>query len=384
MSRKKIKVLFDANPLVNGSKSGVGYYTHALISALAKNYPDDIQLVGHYFSFLGRKDNASLPEAKNITYVKSRLVPGKVISVCRILGFQPPLELFFKRRGDVAIFTNFVCLPSLLRTPRITVVHDLCYIDIPQYVSEKNRNFLKKFVPRALKMSSRIITISNFTKETIQKNYGTADSKFLITPIPPMEKLSSNNYDLSSIGVRGKFILFVSTLEPRKNVINLVKAYEKLPRKLREEYGLVLAGGTGWYMEETISYIQALQAKGLKIITPGYISDECRAALYENASLFVMPSHYEGFGMPILEAMSYDIPTAVSDIGVFHEVAGNAAVYFDKDNTESIALTIEDILSNNDKRDLLVSRGAKRVAMFDWEDVAKNVFEKLKSTLNKS
>lgn len=374
---KKLTVLFDANPLVNGNKSGVGYYSFYLISALAKNYPNDVQLIGHYFSFLGRKDKAALPQADNITYKKSRLIPGKIISVCRALGFQPPLELFFRRRGDAALFTNFVCLPSIFKTPRLTAVHDLCYIDLPDYVSEKNRNFLIKFVPKALKMSSKIITISKFTKKMVQKNYGTPESKFLLTPIPPAEKLPSNGFDLSSIGVDGKFMLLISTLEPRKNVINLAKAYEKLSQQQRDEYSLVLAGGMGWYMEETMSYIQALQKRGYKIITPGYISDDCRAALYENASLFVMPSHYEGFGMPILEAMSYGVPTAVSDISVFHEVAKDASVYFDKDDVGSMARVIGNVLDDKDLQKELISKGRQHLKSYDWEIVATDLYNSI-------
>ncbi len=378
MNKKPLTILFDANPMVNGNKSGVGYYTHSLIQALADNYPDHIKLVGHYFSFLGKKDHLALPRAKNIQYVRSRLIPGKVLSITRRLGFQPPLEIFFKRTGDTAIFTNYFSLPSIFKIPRMVVLHDLCYIEAPQFVSKKNREFIKRFVPHAVKTASRIITISDATKRAIKKYYSVPDDKFVITPIPPIVKHPDRGYDLAGIGVKGTYILFVGTLEPRKNILGLVQAYEQLLPALRDEYQLVLAGGVGWYMEETQEYIAGLKKQGLQIITPGYISDDAKAALYEHANLFVLPSHYEGFGMPILEAMDYGIPTAVSDIEVFHEVAGSASLYFDKDSPASIAKAMAKVLGSPDLQKELVAKGHERLKSYNWQDIAQSVYENIK------
>ncbi|HUP26104.1 MAG TPA: glycosyltransferase family 1 protein, partial [Candidatus Limnocylindrales bacterium] len=212
----------------------------------------------------------------------------------------------------------------------------------------------------------------------IKKYYSVPEEKFVMTPIPPIPKGSGRGFNLADIGVKGKYILFVGTLEPRKNVLNLVKAYEQLPSVQRDNYQLVLVGGTGWYMEETMEYISRLQDKGIAIITPGYISNEAKAALYEHASLFVLPSHYEGFGMPILEAMDYGIPTAVSDIEVFHEVAGNASLYFDKDSPASIAGAMARVLTNPALQKELVAKGRERLQAYSWQKVAQSVYESIR------
>lgn len=382
MKNKPIKILFDANPLVNGKKSGVGYYTQGIIQALADNYPDDVRLVGHYFSFLGRKDTVDLPTAPNIRYVRSKLLPGKILSVTRKLGFQLPLELFFKQRGDVALFTNFVSLPSITGIPTLVAVHDLCFKDVPQFVAEKNRIFLHRFVPRSIKSARLVITISEETKLAIKHHYQTDDSKFIITPIPPAPKTQTERANVLDLGVTKDYLLFISTLEPRKNIINLVKAYEQLPEHIREKYQLVLAGGPGWYMEETILYIKNLQSKGYGIILPGYVSDAERAALYSNAKLFVFPSHYEGFGMPILEAMNYGVPTAVSDIPVFHEVAGDASMYFDKDDAVDIAKVITKILETPEIQAQLVNAGNVRLRNYSWKTVAQGLLKSIKETVH--
>ncbi|MBA3758279.1 glycosyltransferase family 4 protein [Candidatus Saccharibacteria bacterium] len=378
MKNKPLKILFDANPLVNGNKSGVGYYTQGLVQALADNYPTEIELVGHYFSFLGRKDKIALPTAQNIRYVRSKLVPGKILSITRKLGFQLPLELFFKQRGDVALFTNFVSLPSITNIPIIVAVHDLCFEDVPQYVAEKNRSFLRRFVPRSISTAKLVITISETTKLAIKHRYQTDDNKFVITPIPPSSPVHTKQTSTSSFGIKKDYVLFVSTLEPRKNVINLVKAYEQLSENIRDTHQLVLAGGQGWYMEETLTYIKNLQGNGYGIILAGYVSDVQRAELYTNTKLFVVPSHYEGFGMPILEAMSYGVPTAVSDIPVFHEVAENASLYFDKDNPGAIAEAITTMLDSIEVREKYIKLGNERLKNYDWQVVAEKLLSSIK------
>lgn len=379
MHRKKIRILIDVNPVVQSNRSGVGYYTLGLVQAIADLYPDDVELIGHYFSFLGKKDRMNLPSAANIKYKRSRIIPEKILSITRRFGFQLPIELLFKGRGDYALFTNFVSLPSLTNIPTIVAVHDLCFEEIPDYVAEKNRNFLKCFVPKSIEKSWRVITISDSTKQAIQKHYAIDNKKIIVTPIPPPVDLPKGNKALlKELGVEKDYLLFVSTLEPRKNVIQLVEAYVQLPPSIRDTHQLVLAGAPGWYMEDTMSRIKELQDQGLGIILAGYVSDETRAALYAHTKLFVFPSHYEGFGMPILEAMSYKVPTAISDIPVFHEVAGNASIYFDKDSPDSIAQAITKVLSDQQLAKRLVANGQRNLQRYSWEDVAKIVYDSLR------
>ncbi len=376
MKNRKLKILFDANPLVNGSKSGVGYYTYSLIKSLADDYPEDIELVGHYFNFLSRKKNLDLPSAKNISYRQSKLLPGKVLSISRKFGDFLPLEFFFKQSADAVIFSNFVNLPSVLNIPSILVIHDLCYEEVPEYVSEKNRLYLQKNVPRSIKRSDLVVTISEESKKKIIQFYKTPKEKIIITTIPPF---TPSGLKKAEKPYKKDFILFISTLEPRKNVVNLVKAYESSDSDIRDNYSLVLAGGMGWYMEEDMKYISDLQSKGLDILTPGYISDKERHNLYCNASIFAFPSHYEGFGMPILEAMHYGIPTVVSDIPVFHEVADDATIYFDKDNPESIAKSISNVLKDKKIQEKLIQNGFKNLKRFNWHNnsdlLYKNILE---------
>jgi glycosyltransferase involved in cell wall biosynthesis len=182
------------------------------------------------------------------------------------------------------------------------------------------------------------------------------------------------------MGITGNYLLFFGTLEPRKNLIGLMHAYEKLPPNLRNQYSLVIGGGKGWKDGEILESLDRLKQSGANIIQTGYVSDEERAALYMQATLYVMPSYYEGFGMQLLEGMTYRVPMVVSDIPVLREVAGEAAAYCGTDSS-SIASTLENILANPSRRKKLVLAGDKRLADFSWSDVAKDVYSHIRGAV---
>lgn len=374
MKNRPIKLLFDVNPLVNSQKSGVGYYTEHLLSALAARYPKELQITAVYSNFLNKKQ-LTLPEIPNITYKCNAIIPSKVINILRRFGFELPIELFSSRKADFIIYPNFVGFRSVRKTPSAVVLHDLGYLDCPQYLQPGNQSFLERFVPKTLKRSRFIITISEATKTAIQKHYSsTRTDDFVITPIPPVR---STDKPVELKGSPKKFILFVSTLEPRKNFISLVRGYMRLPKSLRREYGLVLAGGIGWNVEQDITEIKKLQATGENIITTGYISQSEKNWLLENAAIFVLPSHYEGFGMPILEAMAVGTPTAVSDIPVFREVSGEASVFFDQSDPDSIASALNNVIKDPKLQKKLVKEGHARVSKLDWNKIAESVYERI-------
>lgn len=377
MKNKPLTLLIDVSPLANSQKSGVGFYTERLLHALATSYPNELNIVGHYFNFLGKKEIV-LPKYNNVTYRCTQLFPSKLINIMRRFGIEPPIEFFLRKKGDFILYPNFVSYPSLRNTPSATVIHDLGYIEFPEYVQAPNRRFLARYVPRSIERSRFTVVISEVTKKAIIKNYATPADKFILTPIPPpliKAKPKKPNY------VSGKYILFVGTLEPRKNFINLVRAYMLLPKETRQEYALILAGKKGWYVDEQIEEIENLRKSGENIVMTGYFSDEEKTWLFENASLFVQPSHLEGFGMPILEAMDAGAPTIVSDIPIFKEVSGDASLYFNHQDVESIKSAILKVLQDKELGRNLQKKGAQRVSKMSWEDQAKKVFDQIQKEL---
>lgn len=365
------KVSFDANPMVS-QKTGIGQLSYELFSALARNNPN-IHFVGHYFDFLGKKNSRDLPSYPNLTYKKTILFPSKILNALRRIGIQLPFEIFCRSKADLLVFPNFVSTPSLFKTPSVLFVHDLSYVDVPSFISEKNGNYLRKWVGSSLRAAHYIITISEFTKKRIVEYYNIDSSKITVIPVPPKPLVEPNN---EHVDIIDNCILFVGTIEPRKNLLNLLGSYKLLEKRIQKLHPLVLAGGKGWKDDEILSTINRLRGQGVPIIKTGYVSDQQKSALYHRASIVIQPSHYEGFGMPVLEAMSYGKPVLCSDIEVFHEIAGDAAVYFDKDDPAAINDAISEILRNPEKQKEMSVKSTKHVKNYpSWDDVATQLSE---------
>lgn len=381
--KKRLKIIFDASPLLV-NKTGVAYYIERLVTQLAAQYPEDLELVGYYFNFLGRRPATHLPQAPNIRYRPVRLLPSKVIYQLRRFGLEIPLELLTKEQGDFVLFGNFLGYPMLHKTPSAPVIHDLTYLDLPQYVSAKNQRDLMRFVPRQIKRSSFTITVSQFSQQRIHDVYNVALDDILVTHIPPEQphkySQADNRKTLQAAGVTGPYMLFLSTIEPRKNLVSLIDAYAALPQATRDSYMLVIAGRIGWNCQAEIERLERAKAEGLRVIHLGYVDDQTRFTLFQSAALFVMPSSYEGFGMPILEAMSYGTPCLVSDIPVFHEVAGDAVRYFDHTSAKALTGSLQTLLNNKPDRQQLGQAGKRHAQEFRWEAVASKLYDKIRQT----
>jgi glycosyltransferase involved in cell wall biosynthesis len=172
--------------------------------------------------------------------------------------------------------------------------------------------------------------------------------------------------------IPGKYILFVGNIEPRKNIAGIVNAYGKLRGDLLTENCLVIVGGSGWLNDEILRLIAKYRSDGYRILLPKtFVGNDDLPALYSGASLFLFPSHYEGFGLPLLEAMACETPTLTSRCSSLPEVAGDAAYYADPNTPEMIARGIGEILTDEGLKKSLIEKGLKRVRRFTWEKSAR-------------
>lgn len=376
---RKVNVLFEASPMIDSQKAGVGHYVDHLIRTLASPANSEVRLGGYFFDFLRRKRKKA-PVLPGVRFYKIWLSPGKLLSLFRRLGMQPPLELFLWRKSDIVFFTNYVALPLLRKRKIALAVYDLGFLDHPEYVQPVNLKYMQRFCPGSIRQADLIVTISEFTKQRLLHHFPDLRAEVVVTPIPPVPLAhTANTQPLDSVVATGivpqKYILYVGTIEPRKNIECLVEAYALLPKEIREGYSLVLAGGKGWRDEGILAAIERERAAGHNIIQTGYITEQEKSALYDNAACFVLPSHYEGFGMPIFEAMQHSVPVAISDIAVFHEVGGDAALFFNKDDPHDIAKKITRLLEDKSLRNQLIASGKERLDLFSWETNARIISE---------
>jgi len=376
--------MFDAHALI-GRKTGVGYYTSGLVSELARQYPDDIELVGYYHNFLYRKKTPNLPMAPNIRYRRIAFMPGQVVNMLRRFHIRMPIELLTLTRADFILYPNFLGLASFFKTPSASVIHDLTFVDLPQYVSGPNLYDLRRFIPAQIRRSSFLMTVSEFCRQRIHDVFHTDPHDILVTLVPPeapqlFSQVKQKDL-LKQMGITGDFFLTLSTVEPRKNVLAAIDAFLLLPDKLQKRYTLVITGMIGWNCDVEVARLKQVKDEGRNILHLGYVTEEQRAALYQTTTFYTSTSHYEGFGMTPLEAMSYSKACALSDIAVFHEIAGDGALYFDQTKPEQIAEAWQQLLADKALRVRQEKAAKQHSNTYSWSTIAHDVYGRIMQTL---
>ncbi len=374
-----MKIRLEISSLATRSPSGVGKYVKLLGEALDAS--NDFVLEGSYFNFLHRQPTPDI-NLRNKPRVNS-LIPLRVYAKLQSFNVAPPFDIFLPK-VDLAIFPNFATWPSVRSKLVATVVHDLTYLYYPEVVEEKNLAHLRRMVPRSIKKADFIITVSESVKAELVKEFSLDPSRCVVTTIPPDESFftkSDNEIHKKYHIPTKKYIYFIGNLEPRKNLPILVEAYLKLPKNIRSEYSLVLAGGNGWKTEESRAAIDRAQAMGENVIHVGYIDQIDTPAFYQKASLFVMPSIYEGFGIPILEALASETPVIASDIPVLRETGGDAALYADPDDSSDFKDKIESVLTSDKIIADLNKKAIKQLVKFSWSRNAERIFTRTRTLL---
>lgn len=376
-----MKIRVEVSSLASKNMSGVASYTKMLVEALDMN--PKIETYASYFDFLNRQPK---PQIKlNRPLEKNSLVPLRVYAKSQSYNLAPPFDVFLPK-VDLTIFPNFATWPTIKSKLRATVIHDLTYIYYPDAVEKKNLPHLQRVVPRSVKQADIIITPSEAVKAEIAKEFLISSDKCIVTTIPPDSKyLRKNNNEIhKKYGIpTKKFIYFVGTLEPRKDLPTLIQAYRKLPDAIKNEYSLVMAGGNGWKTEKSRKAIDDAKKAGENIVHVGFIDSADGPAFFQQASIFVMPSTYEGFGIPILESMASGCPVIASDIPVLREVAGDAALFASVGNSDSFSQTIQKLIKSTDLQQELIEKGKKRLNEFSLDKNSEIIRKKVESLLKK-
>ena len=367
-------IAIDAQPLLEQS-AGVTYYSKGLIEAVLKQDQKN-----HYDLLLWRlfpkKPLAMFGGGWNFSYRYQRFFPYKVFYKLHKLGIDIPLELFFGRH-DLYFFSNFVIYPHF-KGKSVILIHDLTFEKVPQYVARRNVEFLRKFVPPSVARADHVVVNCEFTKNELIESYRVPAEKVTVVypGVDPNAFYPRSEKEKEEIkkkyGITKPFLLFLGTLEPRKNVPAILKAYAGL--KDRKKFNLVLAGKKGWLSEEIFRTVADL---GLEedVVFTGYVPEEDRPKLMSAAEVFVFPSFFEGFGMPVVEAQACGTPVVTSNTTSLPEAAGDGGVLVDPRDVGAIGGAIARILSSPSLRDELSRKGLKNSRRFRWEDSGKKLIE---------
>lgn len=357
-------------------RSGIGTYTYEIAKRLQNR--DGIEFCGNLFNFGGKDDVTQKLEGITMPIKVNPFFSYGIYR--RIWRYVPiPYQVMFPGNVDVSVFFNFIVPPSI-KGHVVTVVHDLTYLRYPETMKRSNLTHLRRGISYSINRSDKIITVSEFSKRELQRLLGVPEEKIeIVYNAPSLIGESADYADVSrKFKIQREYILFVGTIEPRKNVERLLKAFEILKSKYHIPHQLILAGGKGWNDKSIFQTAQSINCADDVVFT-GYVSSAEKNTLYQRASVFVFPSIYEGFGIPPLEAMCHGCPVVCADTASLPEVVGDAAELVNPENVENIADGIFRVLSSDNYRQELTKRGYDRAKTFSWETSAHRLTEVCKN-----
>lgn len=398
-----MRVGIDCRTILNpgyGEQAGVGHYTYYLIKHLLKIDKKNKYVL--FFDNLISKEAAEklIEDSKNASI---KFFPFHLYKRYLPFGYSQILTAvaISKEKLDLYHSPAYV-VPLMYSGKTVVTVHDLAIFKHPEWFP-KNRlggQFFstKILVPQSLKKANKIIAVSENTKKDIQEIFKISAGKIEVIyegvekrffprkseeTCGVKEQICEVNLK-AKYGLKDNYVLFLGTIEPRKNILALIRAFFGLAKddaKIRENYQLVIAGAKGWKYENIFKEIEQGRKKFKEIIKYiGYIPAKDKFPLMRHAACFVFPSFYEGFGLPVLEALSLGVPTITSNVSSLPEVAGKAAVLVDPNKVSEIRGALKKVLTDQKLRENLSKEGIEQSKKFSWGKCAKEtikIYEKV-------
>lgn len=365
-----MKIAIDIS-LVFGENAGVGSYTLGLLEGLAAIDDENEYLL---YSYVGLPTSSAelLPRKENFRCTEIRLEPDHLRRLWSSAEL-PPRGLL----GPIDIIHSpFFNAPKDRDARLVVTIYDASFVRFPEFHTDDNRLHCLNGALNAELYADRIVAISHHTKTEIQRYFPATASRIRVTHLAP-RSVYYREHDtqfirktLEQFRIFQNFILFVGSLEPRKNLENLLRAYAAYAKRIENPESLVVAGAKGWLNEDVHVLASEL---GLQpyIRWLGYVQDSDLRVLYSTAKLFVYPSFYEGFGLPPVEAMACGAPVITSDTSALPEIVGDAAIMIDPQNVKELSSAIERVLADDDLRLEMRRKSLERSKLFSWEKTAR-------------
>jgi glycosyltransferase involved in cell wall biosynthesis len=357
-----MRVGIDAR-LVYYSQAGIGQYIIHLVNGLAQ-----VDQENEYVLLQSRKDDTTILERPNFKRV-SLWTP----SHHRLERYSLNVELM--RLGlDVLHSPDFIP-PHRPSCKSVITIHDLAFLLYPHFLTKESARYYGH-IDQAVRWTDHIISVSESTKRDTIQHLGVPEDKITVVyeaanPIfRPMDRAEAQQQVRNRHGVDGPFILFVSTIEPRKNVPTLLRAMWQLKECYKEDVRLVLAGGKGWLFEDAFAVVDELNLDG-RVHFVGRVPSEDLLHLYNAAEMLAHPAFYEGFGLPPLEAMACGLPVVVSDVASLPEVVGDAGLLIDPHDADELTVAMWRVLNSGDMRQEMQKKGLVQAERFSWERAAR-------------
>ncbi|PID69566.1 MAG: glycosyl transferase [Flavobacteriales bacterium] len=342
--------------------SGIGIYIQNILPFLIEHF--QLILLGNKkelneFEWAAKTKIISFKA--NIYSVKEQFLFPKII---------PKTKLLWCPHFNIPLFPvkaqNLIC-----------TIHDVNHLALKKSVYSLKYGYAKKLISKAVNKSNRIITVSEFSKSEIIKHTNASQNQIEVIPNGIRPDFYKTDKENLSIELPNNYFLFVGNVKPHKNLIVLLKAYLALSSTLQKKFKIVVIGKKEGFVTGDRKIFDFIKKHGLEksVIFTGYVPNNTISKVYKNAEAFIFPSIYEGFGLPLLEAMSCNTPVICSDIAPFKEVATDAALFFDKNNAISLKEKIERLIHDNDLKSKLILKGKQNILKYSWEKAANKHIE---------
>jgi glycosyltransferase, family 1 len=381
-----MKITFDAIPLISDKITGIGWCEAGQTMKLAELHPE------HKFeySFFSGKNRIAVKKIRQFSGrnigLNVSFFPKKIYRAASAL-LPVPYSLFFGKNSDITHFFNYIVPPGV-KGKTVVTVHDMVYKAFPETVRGRTRLMLNIGLKRSMNRADIIVTDSEFSKGEILKYFPRHENKIRVVPCGvDMKKFHPCNDEKriksvkKSLEIDGDYFLYLGTIEPRKNLERLIKAYALFVKKVGENAPLlVLAGGKGWLYSGIFERVRSLGLEN-KVVFTKYVPSEDMNPLMCGAKAFVFPSLYEGFGMPPLEAMACGVPVLTSGEASLPEVTADCALVCDAYSEKSIAVGLYRLYSDENLRKKLAEKGLERARLFSWERSAETLYNVYKELM---
>jgi glycosyltransferase involved in cell wall biosynthesis len=370
-----MRILVNARFLLPNKLEGIGFYTFEIVKRIALSHPE------HEFVLcVDRKASMSFQFSENVSYELIR--PMARHPFLFIWWFEVGIPRTYEKVKADLFFSpdGFLSLSNTVRRS-LVVIHDLAYLHYPDQISNLMLWYYQKYVPKFVEKADQIITVSQSTSQDIIKHFPVSKTKIqviyngvrhAVESRPSQEKVAKPGTDKA-------YFVSIGSIHPRKNTIGLLRAFEKMREQISEEVNLVIIGRKAW-KTRSIQSIYDLHKFRKDIYFTGYLADEKMFEYLSNSVGLVYVSFFEGFGLPVVEAMASGTPVITSNRSSMREVAGDAALLVNPENPDEIAASMIALYKNRELNKNLRLLGLQRAQLFDWDKAAESIWSLMKST----
>ncbi len=373
-----MQIAVNAIFLQKTSLEGYGWFVQEVFKRLVIQHPE------HEFIFVfDRPYNESFVFAKNVTPVVVKPAARHIFSFKYWYDLKAPMAL---KKFQPAIWVQPYGFCSLTtKTPQLMVVHDLAFLHYPKFISWHQRWYYQRFTPKFLKKAKQIVTVSEFSKQDILLHYLVEANKLSVVHGAAREGFDpldwgSKDATKASYADGREYFLFVGGVHPRKNLMNLLKAFSLFKKWQHSNMKLLVVGRLAWQYGDIVEKLKTYKYRE-DVVMLNYVSEQTLTQLTASAYALVYPSFFEGFGLPILEAMQSGVPVITSNTSSMPEIAGEAALFASPDDPDAIAKQLLLIYKDESAREKLIEAGKLRAASFSWDDTANKFWEAILKTV---